>query len=116
MRGFLGRSDDMVKLRGVNVYPTAINSILNKVPNNTGEFFCHVRRNDGQDEMTVSIESNAPPSSWSELGDEFRNLLREKIGVDILVRVLAPGALVTLTEIDRRQKPLRLSDDRLKTE
>ena len=28
LRGFLGRSDDMVKLRGVNVYPTAIGSIL----------------------------------------------------------------------------------------
>ena len=115
LRGFLGRSDDMVKLRGVNVYPTAIGSILGEEGDINGEFFCEVSRYEGRDEMTVLIESLVSPSNRPELADKFRNLLRQKIGVDILIEIKSPGELSSLTEIDRRQKPLRLADRRVKT-
>ena len=115
LRGFLGRSDDMVKLRGINVYPTAIGSILAEEVDINGEFFCEVSRYEGRDEMTVLIESLVSPSNWPELVDKFRNLLRQKIGVDILIEIKSPGELSSLTEIDRRQKPLRLADRRLNT-
>ncbi len=114
LRGFLGRSDDMVKLRGINIYPTAVGEILKGAGDNTGEFFCRVQRNNGRDEMAVSVESAAPSSDWPGLTEQFRALLRQKIGVDLLVELVEPNALAALTEIDRRQKPLRLMDARLK--
>jgi len=112
LRGFLGRSDDMVKLRGINVYPTAVGEILKAAGDNTGEFFCRVQRKDGRDDITVAVESTASRSAWPALAERFRALLRQKIGVDLLVVLAAPGALARHTKIDRRQKPVRLADDR----
>ena len=114
LRGFLGRSDDMVKLRGINVYPTAVGEILKLAGDNTGEFFCRVQRTEGRDDMIVAVESTAAPSDWSGLAEQFRSLLRQKIGVDFSVELVAPGDLEPLTEINSRQKPVRLADDRPK--
>ena len=104
----------MVKLRGINVYPTAVGEILKLAGENTGEFFCRVQRIDGRDEMTVSVECMTAPSDWNALAGRFRSLLKQKIGVDFNIKVLAPGDLEPLTEINSRQKPLRLADDRPK--
>ena len=114
LQGFLGRSDDMVKLRGINVYPTAVGEILKLAGDNTGEFFCRVQRIDGRDEMTVSVECMTAPSDWNALAGRFRSLLKQKIGVDLNIKLVAPGDLEPLTEINSRQKPLRLADERPK--
>ena len=114
LRGFLGRSDDMVKLRGINVYPTAVGEILKLAGDNTGEFFCRVQQTDGRDNMIVAVETAAAPSDWSGLAEQFRSLLRQKIGVDFSVELVAPGDLEPLTKINSRQKPVRLADDRPK--
>ena len=81
---------------------------------NTGEFFCRVRRIHGRDEMTVAVETTVAPSDWVTLAEQFRSLLRQKIGVDLRVEVVAPGDLEPLTEINSRQKPVRLADNRPK--
>ena len=114
LRGFLGRSDDMIKLRGINVYPTAVGEILKLAGGNTGEFFCRVQRTHGRDEMTVTVETTAAPPDWAALAEQFRSLLRQKIGVDLSVKVVAKGDLEPLTEINSRQKPVRLADNRPK--
>lgn len=111
LRGFLGRSDNMVKLRGTNVYPTAIGEILKQDADTNGEFFCHVDRVGGRDEMTVFIES---ADNTRALADRFRRKLREQIGVEVVVELVAPGTLSARTEIESRQKPIRLVDNRPK--
>ena len=104
----------MVKLRGINVYPTAVGEILKLAGDNTGEFFCRVQQTDGRDNMIVAVESAAAPSDWSGLAEQFRSLLRQKIGIDFSVELVAPGELEPLTKINSRQKPVRLADDRPK--
>lgn len=111
LRGVLGRSDSMVKLRGTNVYPTAIGEILKRDAGITGEFLCQVDRVDGRDQMTVFIES---AESSPALAERFGRQLREQIGVELSVRLVATGELSARTEIESRQKPIRLIDNRPK--
>ncbi|MEM8590679.1 MAG: phenylacetate--CoA ligase family protein [Pseudomonadota bacterium] len=108
--GFLGRSDNMVKLRGINIYPTGIGAILTEQHDDlNGEFVCHVGRIDGRDEMTVTIETTGPLDRPT---DAYETLLRTRLGVEIKVTLAAPGGLAEVTQIERRQKPIRLIDER----
>jgi phenylacetate-CoA ligase len=106
--GFRGRSDNMVKLRGINVFPHAIGAIIENRPDLTGEYVCHLRRDASQkDHMTVTLESRG----GSDAG-ELSELLRRGLGVEVEVALVAPGGTAAATEIDTRQKPLRLIDQR----
>jgi phenylacetate-CoA ligase len=114
MTGFHGRSDNMVKLRGINVYPIALGSILQALPETTGEFICRVDRVGTRDEMTVLVEAKVAEPDRPALAEAWRELLRRKVGVEIRVELVEPGATAALTEIERRQKPVRLIDRRPK--
>ena len=112
--GFLGRSDNMVKVRGINVFPQSLAPILEERPDFTGEFLCTaVRDASGRDELIVSAETRG---SMTE-GDRapYRELLRRRLGVDVQVELVAPGSLAALTGIETRQKPIRLIDKRFTT-
>jgi phenylacetate-CoA ligase len=109
--GFQGRSDQMIKLRGINVYPSAIGIHLAEHPAPTGEFVCRAERRDARDELTVVVEVRAGAEP-RQLGEELKALLRQKLGVEVGVELVAPGATAPLTEIDARQKPIRLIDRR----
>ncbi|KPP94904.1 phenylacetate--CoA ligase family protein [Erythrobacter sp. HL-111] len=106
--GFKGRSDNMVKLRGINVFPHAIGAIIENRADLTGEYVCHLRRDASQrDAMTVTLESRGG-SDRAELAET----LRRGLGVEVEVELVPPGGTAGATEIDTRQKPLRLIDER----
>ncbi len=110
--GFQGRSDNMVKLKGINVYPTAVGAALAEVDGLVGEYICLLSRDaEGRDTMTVRAEA-ADPSD--RLRAHVEDHLKARIGLSLPVELVAPGATGALTEIERRQKPLRLLDRRLK--
>ena len=111
--GVLGRSDNMVKLRGINVYPLALAAILNDRPEFAGEYVCRARRAaDGRDEMTVVVETRAGVVHTESLARAFGELLSRRVGVELQAELAAPGATAPLTQVDIRQKPLRLIDER----
>ena len=104
--GFQGRSDNMVKLRGINIYPTGLGVILTESdPELLSDYVCVVTRRDKRDEMVVHIET---------IGNVDRDvsaheaLLKQRLGVAISVSLSEPGALAELTQIEKRQKPIRL--------
>ncbi|RJY10053.1 phenylacetate--CoA ligase family protein [Aurantiacibacter aquimixticola] len=106
--GFKGRSDNMVKLRGINVFPHAIGAIIENRPDLTGEYVCHLTRDAAQkDHMTVTLESRGDSDR-----DELSETLRRGLGVEVDIRLTEPGGTAAATEIDKRQKPLRLIDER----
>ncbi len=106
--GFKGRSDNMVKLRGINIFPHAIGAIIENRADLTGEFVCHVVRDaSGRDEMLVRLETRG----GSEV-TEVAALLRKGIGIEVGVELVAPGETAAETQIDSRQKPIRLIDRR----
>ena len=113
IRGFMGRSDNMVKLRGINIYPQGVGPMLDDCPEFLGEFICKaVRDENGRDEMIVMIEVNADNDSLANLTKEYSEILKRKIGIEVLVELVGEGELTPLTQVDVRQKPIRLIDDR----
>ena len=106
MAGLLGRTDSMVKLRGINVYPQGIGALLTaRVAEATGEYVCLHRRAGGRDEMEVIVEVSSRPDG---LGEAIEGLLKERLGVQIGVRLAGPGETAALTGLEQRQKPVRL--------
>lgn len=111
IEGFLGRSDSMVKIRGINIFPNAMGPLLEAHDAFAGEFICKaVRDAAGRDELTVHAEINGPASP--EVAAAFAQLLKQALGIEVAVMLAAPGELAALTQIEVRQKPIRLIDDR----
>jgi phenylacetate-CoA ligase len=111
IRGFLGRSDNMVKLRGINLFPTGIGALLVEVCTEaTGEFICRVHRDGARDAMTAHLEVRGERPE--ALRHRLEAALRSRLGIEIAVALEAPGALAPLTQVETRQKAIRLLDER----
>jgi phenylacetate-CoA ligase len=110
IRGFLGRSDNMVKLRGINLFPTGIGAILVELcPDSTGEFICRVHRDGPRDAMTAHLEVREASDA---LRERLEAALKTRLGIEIAVSLEQPGALAHLTQVETRQKAIRLLDQR----
>jgi phenylacetate-CoA ligase len=88
-----GRTDDMMILRGVNVFPTQIEELLLSVPALSPHFQCVLTRPDRLDELTVRVESRQADADVTALSAELRQLIKERIGVTVEVSVEQPGVL-----------------------
>lgn len=111
--GVLGRSDNMVKLRGINVYPLALAQILNERAEFAGEYVCRADRDaSGRDTLTVVIEVRAGIERSEFLTQAFAELLTRRVNVELQAELVGPGDTASLTQIDSRQKPIRLIDRR----
>ncbi len=98
----------MVKLRGVNVYPTSIGAHLLEHPAALGEYICRVVRQNHRDEMTVIVEAQAETIGNPEVRQDLATFLRRKLGVEVGIEMVGLGETADLTKIDSRQKPIRL--------
>jgi phenylacetate-CoA ligase len=107
--GFKGRSDNMVKLRGINLFPHAIGALIENRADLTGEYVCRVTRDPAtqRDNMVVLLESRGASDAA-----QLAALLRQGLGVDVGIELCPPGGTSSLTQIDVRQKPIRLIDER----
>jgi len=108
--GFGGRSDNMVKLRGINVYPTAVAAFLSRWSEANGEYLCVVERLAGRDHMTIQVEWGTAHDGTTS--DGVAAELSTLLGVSVDVTLCAPEATAELTGIYARQKPKRLLDNR----
>jgi len=116
MDKLLGRSDDMVKLRGVNIYPMACLSAVKSDPRTTGEWICVVDRleRDGvlREEMTVRIEVQRGATSLDGLAEHLAKRLQGDLGVKVGVELTEEGSLADVANLGREGKPKRLLDRR----
>lgn len=109
LAGFQGRSDNMVKLRGINVYPTGIGAILNGIDGLNGEYVCRLVSREGRDELVVMAERQTDETVDAV---EVAQVLRQRLGVAVLVELTSVGGTAALSQVDARQKPIRLIDER----
>ncbi|MBU3023523.1 phenylacetate--CoA ligase family protein [Aestuariibacter sp. A3R04] len=113
IRGFMGRSDNMVKLRGINIYPQGIGPMMDEREEFLGEFICRaVRDENGRDDMIVMAEVAVPREQRDTLTPVYKALLKQKIGIAVEVELVGEGELTPMTQVDVRQKPIRLIDER----
>ncbi len=112
MAPFAGRGDNMVKLRGVNVWPEAIGELAMAVDGVAPDWFVRAVRRDGRDELIVSVVSERDASAFPVIADAVEQRLKERLGVRIAAEVVAPGALDAWTEVDVSPKLRRFRDER----
>jgi phenylacetate-CoA ligase len=94
--GLYGRFDDMIIVRGENVYPSAIEDTLRAIEGFGGEFRVIVSRREAMDELLVRAEyapAHGAPASQAALAARMRERLRARLGVHPVVELVAPGTL-----------------------
>jgi phenylacetate-CoA ligase len=90
-----GRTDDMIILRGVNVFPTQIEELALRLPALAPHFQCRLSRSGTMDEMTVVVEhrTDASTEDAQAAGRELRHLIKATIGVSVGVDVVPPDTV-----------------------
>ncbi|MFN9805078.1 MAG: phenylacetate--CoA ligase family protein [Betaproteobacteria bacterium] len=109
-----GRNDNMVKLRGVNVFPEAVGAAVAEDARSNGEYFCIVERvgEAGTDQMRVLVEQRDGSADRGPLAADLERRLKEVLGVRVAVEVHDKGALDALTGTSQTSKVKRLQDRR----
>jgi phenylacetate-CoA ligase len=93
MSAVRGRRDDMLVIRGVNVYPSEIEHALLGVEGVAPHYQLVVARRGALDELTVHCEPVADAIDSADLGARVAHALRERTGITIAVELLAAGAV-----------------------
>ena len=93
-----GRSDDMLIIRGVNVFPSQIEAALAAEPRFAPQYTLEVTRPYRLDELAVLVETRpaARPAGEAEraaLEAEAAHLIKTNVGVSCAVRVVPPGTI-----------------------
>jgi phenylacetate-CoA ligase len=113
MEKVVGRTDDMINLRGVNVFPTQIEDQILKCDVLSAHFQLELTRHERMDALTVVVEArpHATEEAEREMGaHELTHRIKSLVGVTVAVRVVDPGA------VERSQgKAKRVVDLRPKT-
>jgi len=94
--GVYGRFDDMLIVRGENIYPSAIEDTLRAIDGFGGEFRVIVSRREAMDELLVRAEyapAHADPAAREALGRLMRERLRARLGVHPVVDLVPHGTL-----------------------
>jgi phenylacetate-CoA ligase len=110
--GIFGRIDDMITIRGENVYPSEIDAVLNRLPDYGGEHRIIITREAAMDELLVRIEAAAgvlerDARAAEAMGAEARQCLHRMLGLRAVVEVVPPG---TFPRTDFKAR--RVIDDR----
>ena len=89
--GVLGRVDDMVVVRGVNVFPSAVEGIVRRFPE-VEEFRVDVVQSDGMAELKITVEPGAARAP-AGLAEGVVESVRDNLHIRPVVEVVAPGTL-----------------------
>jgi phenylacetate-CoA ligase len=101
--GILARADDMVTVRGVNVYPAAIEAVVRRTPAIL-EFRSTVGHDGAMRTLSIEIEV-APSSDEGQVTTRLTHDLREALGLTVPLRVVASG---TLPRFDMKARRFRM--------
>ncbi|MBR2622639.1 MAG: phenylacetate--CoA ligase [Clostridia bacterium] len=110
MENLSGRSDDMLKIRGVNVFPGQIEEVVLSVPELGPHYEIIVEREGYTDKLTVRVELVKATDSFAELQrieQTTRNKLKVVLGLDAKIRLESPNTLQRFEGKAKRIKDLR---------
>ena len=88
----MGRTDDMMKIKGVNVFPSQIEEILQAFPEVSSEYQIRISHLDGKDTMRIYVETNGSVN-FQELADRIAVKVKSAIGFTPIVKVVENGLL-----------------------
>lgn len=112
MEKVTGRSDDMIILRGVNIFPTQIEEQIMQVAGLAPHFQIELTREGRMDEMTVHVEATEGPMGSEALdraAHELKRRVKERVGVTVTVAAHGSGGVArsqgkAVRIVDRRRR------------
>lgn len=95
MRRVTGRADDMIILRGVNLFPSQIEELILGTDGLAPHFQCVLARPARLDQLTVRVEGRPGRrlDDWRAAGEILRRQVKDRVGVTVEVEVLPPDSL-----------------------
>ena len=101
----LGRSDDMVKVKGNIIFPSTIEDVIKSVPGTSSEYRAVIDHEDGKDQMTVFVEvEGGTDRTEAALGIQY--IFKQKYNLTPKVEVVGIG------ELPRSEKKTKRIEDR----
>lgn len=88
----MGRTDDMMKIKGVNVFPSQIEEILHEFSELSSEYQIRISHLDGKDTMRIYVETNGSVDFLNVAG-RIAERVKSRIGFTPLVKVVEVGVL-----------------------
>lgn len=88
----MGRSDDMMKIKGVNVFPSQIEEILKEFEEVSSEYQIRISHLDGRDTMRIYVETNGSVD-FLDLAKRIAERVKSRIGFTPLIKVVEIGLL-----------------------
>lgn len=110
MENLSGRSDDMLKIRGVNVFPSQIEEVILSFNELGPHYEIVVEREGYLDKLTVKVELSHSTDSFTELSNiekSVKGKLKTMLGVDAKVQLVSPNTLQRFEGKAKRVKDLR---------
>ena len=93
MEKVTGRSDDMIILRGVNVFPTQIEELVLENKTLAPYFQIEVSKAGPMDKMKVLVETIPMTKGVEDTGTSLQRRIKDTIGINVIVNVGAPGSV-----------------------
>ena len=88
----MGRTDDMMKIKGVNVFPSQIEEILGTFEEISSEYQIRISHLDGKDTMRIYVESTGDVD-FADLSRRIAEQVKSRIGITPIVKVVEVGVL-----------------------
>ena len=112
----MGRSDDMLKIKGVNVFPSQIESVLMPVEQISPHYMLYVRHEGYTDTLEVKVElvDASLLASYRDLENltaAIRHRLRTVLGIDAKVSLVEPKSIERFAGKAKRVVDLRHSQN-----
>ncbi len=89
----VGRTDDMVKVKGCNMFPAQFDEVLATIEGASSEYQVMIDHLMGKDEITVYFETTVPEESRKPLEEELVAKLKSKVGVTVIPKAVSVGYL-----------------------
>ncbi|WP_395457343.1 phenylacetate--CoA ligase PaaK (plasmid) [Azospirillum melinis] len=104
-----GRSDDMLIIRGVNVFPTQVEELICKIPALAPHYELVVSRDGHMDNLAVRVEMHdgIHPSEWDGHAKHLQHSIKSLIGISTRVEVVEPGGIARSIGKAKRVQDLR---------
>lgn len=89
----LGRTDDMVKVKGVLIYPAQVDNVLKEVDGVSSEYQVMIDHFDGRDRMTLFFETPLPEEERKDLEYRVMTHFKERVGIICVPKAVGMGDL-----------------------
>lgn len=97
----MGRTDDMMKIKGVNVFPSQIEEVLGTFPEISSEYQIRISHLDGKDTMRIYVETTGSVD-FNDLSRRIAEKVKSRIGFTPIVKVVEIGLLPRSTKKTQR--------------